>query len=102
MRESAGTRRLAAHVRCLAPTVASLALVGLAVSAAAQTVPQCREANDQALAALRSTLPDMSEQDRATAETLINELEHLVAERRAAGADECAIWQEITRRVWRS
>jgi hypothetical protein len=102
MREFPGTRRLIVQVRRLAPAVVLLVLVGLAVSAAAQTVPQCREANDQALAALRSTLPDMSEQDRATAETLINELEHLVAERRAAGADECAIWQEITRRVWRS
>jgi hypothetical protein len=115
MRESPDARRIAAtaivrgraatsrvRIRRLISTLLGPVLLLLAVSASGQSASQCREANDQAIAALRSTLPDMSEQDRAAAETLIDELEHLVKERRAEGADECVIWQEITRRVWRS
>ena len=74
----------------------------LAVSAGAQSAAQCREANEQAIAAFKATLPEMSEHDRAGAEALIDELERLIKESRAQGVDECVIWQEINRRVWRS
>jgi hypothetical protein len=77
-------------------------LLLLAVTAGAQTAAQCREANDQAIAAFKSTLPEMSEHDRAGAESLIDELERLIKESRAQGVDECVIWQEINRRVSRS
>jgi hypothetical protein len=79
-----------------------LLLLLLAVSAGAQSAAQCREANEQAIAAFKATLPEMSEHDRAGAEALIDELERLIKESRAQGVDECVIWQEINRRVWRS
>jgi len=77
-------------------------LLVLAVPVGAQTAAQCREANDQAIAAFKSTLPEMSEHDRAGAESLIDELERLIKESRTQGVDECVIWQEINRRVSRS
>jgi hypothetical protein len=80
----------------------SLVLLLLAVSAGAQSTTQCREANEQAIAAFKATLPEMSEHDRASAEALIDDLERLIKESRAQGVDECVIWQEISRRVWRS
>lgn len=80
----------------------SLLLLLLAVSAGAQSAAQCREANEQAIAAFKATLPEVSEHDRAGAEALIDELERLIKESRAQGVDECVIWQEINRRVWRS
>ena len=87
-------------VRGLTPSLMLLLL--LAVSAGAQSATQCREANEQAIAAFKATLPEMSEHDRAGAEALIDELERLIKESRAQGVDECVIWQEINRRVWRS
>jgi hypothetical protein len=86
----------------LIPTLMLALLFLLPMSAGAQNATQCREANDQAIAAFKSTLPEMSEQDRAGAESLIDELERLIKESRAQGVDECVIWQEINRRVWRS
>jgi hypothetical protein len=77
-------------------------LLVLAGPVVAQTAAQCREANDQAIAAFKSTLPEMSEHDRARAESLIDELERLIKESRTQGVDECVIWQEINRRVSRS
>ncbi len=78
---------------------ALLLLLPLALPARAQTAPQCREATDQAIAAFKSTLPKMPERDREGAQTLIAQLERLVKDGRASGMDECAIWQEIARRV---
>ena len=74
-------------------------LLLLAVSAGAQSAAQCREANEQAIAAFKATLPEMPEHDRDGAEALIDELERLIKESRAQGVDECVIWQEINRRV---
>jgi hypothetical protein len=79
-----------------------LLLLPLAGAAQAQTASQCREATDQALAAFKSTLPQMVEHDRAGAETLIHELERMIKDSRAQGVDECVIWQELNRRVVRS
>ena len=90
-----------AKVLGLTPSLMLLLLL-LAVSAGAQSAAQCREANEQAIAAFKTTLPEMSEHDRAGAEALIDELERLIKESRAQGVDECVIWQEINRRVWRS
>ena len=81
---------------------AMLLLLPLAGTARAQTAPQCRAATDQALAAFKSTLPEMSEHDRAGAEALIDELERLIKDSRARGVDECVIWKELNRRVVRS
>jgi hypothetical protein len=89
-----------ANVLGLTPSLMLLPL--LAVSAGAQSAAQCREANEQAIAAFKATLPEMSEHDRAGAEALIDELERLIKESRAQAMDECVIWQEINRRVWRS
>lgn len=86
-------------VRCLTPILILLLLAG---AAAAQSPAQCKEANEQAIAAFKATLPEMSEHDRAGAEALIDELERLIKESRAQSVDECVIWQEINRRVWRS
>ena len=91
-----------AKVLGLIPSLMLPLLFLLALSAGAQSAPQCREANDQAIAAFKATLPEMSEHDRAGAEALIDELERLIKESRAQGVDECVIWQEINRRVWRS
>jgi hypothetical protein len=41
----------------------------------------------------------MPERDREGAQALITQLERLVKDGRADGMDECAIWQEILRRV---
>jgi hypothetical protein len=95
-----GGRQARARGRTRARVLALLLL--LAVPAGAQTSAQCREANDQAIAAFKSTLPEMSEHDRAGAESLIDELERLIKESRAQGVHECVIWQEINRRVSRS
>ncbi len=81
---------------------ALLLLLPLARAARAQTAPQCREATDQALAAFKSALPEMSERDRAGAEALVDELERLIKDSRARSVDECVIWQELNRRVVRS
>ena len=89
-----------AKVPGLTPSL--LLLLLLAVSAGAQSAAQCREVNEQAIAAFKATLPEMPEHDRAGAEALIDELERLIKESRAQGVDECVIWQEISRRVWRS
>ena len=78
---------------------ALLLLLPLALPARAQTAPQCRDATDQAIAAFKSTLPKMPERDREGAQALIAQLERLVKDGRASGMDECAIWQEIVRRV---
>jgi hypothetical protein len=91
-----------AKVLGVIPSLMLPLLLLLALSAGAQSAPQCREANDQAIAAFKATLPEMSEHDRAGAEALIDELERLIKESRAQGVDECVIWQEINRRVWRS
>jgi hypothetical protein len=88
--------------KALGLTSSFLVLLLLAVSAGAQSATQCREANEQAIAAFKATLPEMSEHDRAGAEALIDDLERLIKESRAQGVDECVIWQEINRRVWRS
>jgi hypothetical protein len=85
-------------LRCLTSILGLL----LTVPAAAQSTAQCREANEQAIVAFKAALPEMSEHDRAGAEALIDELERLIKESRAQGVDECVIWQEISRRVWRS
>ena len=82
--------------------VALLSLLPIAGPVWVQTAPQCREATDQALAAFKSTLPDMPEHDRAGAEALIDDLERLIKNSRAQGVDECVIWQELNRRVVRS
>ena len=79
-----------------------LLLLLLAGPGRSDRAAQCREANEQAIAAFKATLPEMSEHDRAGAEALIDELERLIKESRAQGVDECVIWQEINRRVWRS
>ena len=86
----------------LTPSLMLPLLLLLAVSAGAQSAAQCREANEQAIAAFKTTLPEMSEHDRAGVEALIDELERLIKESRAQGVDECVIWQEINRREWRS
>jgi len=91
-----------AKVLGLNPSLMLPLLLLLAVSAGAQSAAQCREANEQAIAAFKATLPEMPEHDRASAEALIDELERLIKESRAQGLDECVIWQEINRRVWRS
>jgi len=78
---------------------ALLFLLPLALPAWAQTAPQCRETTDQAIAAFKSALPKMPERDREGAQALIAQLERLVKDDRANGMDECAIWQEIARRV---
>ena len=92
-----------AKVQGLTPSLMlPLLLLLLAVSAGAQSAAQCREANEQAIAAFKATLPEVSEHDRAGAEALLDELERLIKESRAQGVDECVIWQEINRRVWRS
>ena len=91
-----------AKVLGLTPSLMLPLLLLLAVSAGAQSAAQCREANEQAIAAFKATLPEMPEHDRASAEALIDELERLIKESRAQGVDECVIWQEINRRVWRS
>jgi len=91
-----------AKVLGLTPSLMFPLLLLLAVSAGAQSAAQCREANEQAIAAFKATLPEMPEHDRASAEALIDELERLIKESRAQGLDECVIWQEINRRVWRS
>jgi hypothetical protein len=91
-----------AKVLGLTPSLMLPLLLLLAVSAGAQSAAQCREANEQAIAAFKATLPEMPEHDRASAEALIDELERLIKESRAQGLDECVIWQEINRRVWRS
>jgi hypothetical protein len=88
--------------KVLGLTASLMLLLLLAVSAGAQSTTQCREANQQAIAAFKATLPEMSEHDRASAEALIDDLERLIKESRAQGVDECVIWQEISRRVWRS
>ena len=41
----------------------------------------------------------MPERDRDGAQALIAQLERLIKDGRASGMDECAIWQEIARRV---
>jgi hypothetical protein len=86
----------------LTPGLMLALLLLVAVSAGAQSAAQCREANEQAITAFKATLPEMAEHDRAGAEALIDELERLIKESRAQGVDECVIWQEINRRVWRS
>jgi hypothetical protein len=91
-----------AKVLGLTPSLVLPVLLLLAVSAGAQSAAQCREANEQAIAAFKATLPEMPEHDRASAEALIDELERLIKDSRAQGVDECVIWQEINRRVWRS
>jgi hypothetical protein len=93
-----------AKVLGLTPTLMLVMLVLLvfAGSAGAQSAAQCKEANEQAIAAFKATLPEMSEHDRAAAEALIDDLERLIKESRAQSVDECVIWQEINRRVWRS
>ena len=91
-----------AKVLGLTPSLMLPLLLLLAVSAGAQSAAQCREANEQAIAAFKATLPEMPEHDRASAEALIDELERLIKDSRAQGVDECVIWQEINRRVWRS
>ena len=84
----------------MTPTLAALVLLlPFAPPAWAQTAPQCREATDQAIAAFKSTLPKMPERDREGAQALIAQLERLVKDGRVSGMDECAIWQEIARRV---
>jgi hypothetical protein len=84
--------------------VAILLLVPLALPARTQTptTAQCRDASDQAIAAFKSALPQMPERDRDGARALIAQLEQLIKDGRASGTDECAIWQEIARRVSRS
>jgi hypothetical protein len=101
LRRAAGDGRKAKVLGLIPSSMLPLLLL-LALSAGAQSAPQCREANDQAIAAFKATLPEMSEHDRAGAEALIDELERLIKESRAQGVDECIIWQEINRRVWRS
>ena len=54
---------------------------------------------DQAIAAFKSAVPKMPERDRDGAQALITQLERLIKDGRASGMDECAIWQEIARRV---
>jgi hypothetical protein len=76
-----------------------LLLLGPAVEG--QTVPQCREANTQAIAAFKASLDHMPVRDRERAATLVAELERLIRDNRAAGIDECATWTEIHRRVSR-
>jgi hypothetical protein len=85
----------------MALTRAALPLLPLplALPAWAQTAPQCREANEQAIATFKSTLPKMPERDRDGAQALIAQLERLIKNGRANGVDECVIWQEIARRV---
>jgi hypothetical protein len=90
-----------AKVLGLTPTL-MLVLLVFAGSAGAQSAAQCKEANEQAIAAFKATLPEMSEHDRAAAEALIDDLGRLIKESRAQSVDECVIWQEINRRVWRS
>ena len=72
-----------AKVLGLTPSLMLPLLLLLAVSAGAQSAAQCREANEQAIAAFKATLPEMPEHDRASAEALIDELERLTKERRA-------------------
>ena len=78
---------------------ALLLLLPLALPARAQTASQCRDASDQAIAAFKSAVPRMPERDRDGAQALIAQLERLIKDGRASGMDECAIWQEIARRV---
>ena len=78
---------------------ALLLLLPLALPARAQTAAQCRDASDQAIAAFKSAVPRMPERDRDGAQALITQLERLIKDGRASGMDECAIWQEIARRV---
>ena len=74
-------------------------LLPLALPAPAQTASQGRDASDQAIAAFKSILPKMPEQDHDGAQALIARLERLLKDGRTTGMDECAFWQEIARRV---
>ena len=67
--------------------VAILLLVPLALPARTQTptTAQCRDASDQAIAAFKSTLPQMPERDRDGARALIAQLEQLIKDSRASG-----------------
>jgi hypothetical protein len=78
---------------------ALLLLLPVAMPAQTPTAAQCRDASDQAIAAFKSALPNMPERDREKAAPLVAQLERLLNDGRANGMDECAVWQEIARRV---